>query len=468
MADKLSPELERLVSNMDVPNDIRGDADDVISSVIASSPYLQRRLLEQVKDGELEKIRIGHSEDTWGFFKDDGKTAVIDTELFKDFKSNQGRLEDALTYVLGHEVGHSNIGFEREQAKKALDGDMKRAYWTADRDSDLVDVTPHIQKFVRFSGSDETRSEIEGWNALASRIEQQKDAPPTAQEILDRAQYVSSFVKVNDNNVSVPVDGVSLKDGPYLTYFNPDMETVSANANAVSGVHFTPQLQARYAAYAVGVANAWSKAYEGPDPYETGINFKDLGLTPKQIEAAGLHLGENGGTFAVTDISHGGRNWVTLKQTRTDKSLEPHLVPDEPVQVAQQVQPGQKLFDQVLLAINDSTTLRAGSLSEQEKKQAAMGLALEALRSEPPLTRIDHVAIGKGENPNFFAVQGDLTDPAHLRAHLPASEAINTNMDQGMDQLNQLVQQRTQEQQLARELEQTQAQNNPALRIGGP
>lgn len=472
MADKLPKEIEALMADMVLPSGVPKDAKDSIRSAIASSPYLQTRMLEQIKDGELSKIGIGHSEGSWGFFQDESKTANIDSQLFKDLSSALDvDLEDAITYVLGHEVGHSNIAAQRKLANETLGNDMKSAYWTADRPDNMVDITKPIEKYVRFAGTDETRAEIEAWNALASRVDQEKDGPVNTNELIKRAEPISAFVdKDKATNQITLVNGVTIENGPYLSYLSPsDNKTVSENAKGISGVFFTPELQARYAAQGIGVAAAWSKAYDGPEPYQTGVDFNALKLTPKMIEDAGLNLDGQGKTFNVTDTSNGGRNWITLKQTRDEKNLSPHALPDRPNQLEQD-QPGKPYFDQALIALNASPNLKNGSLSEDDKKRAAMGLAQAALGADPPLSRIDHVVVGKGENPNFFAVQGDLHDPAHLRAHLPANQAVQTNVDQGMTQLNQLAVQRQQEQTQAFQQQQSvqQTPNNPSQRMGGP
>jgi hypothetical protein len=81
------------------------------------------------------------------------------------------------------------------------------------------------------------------------------------------------------------------------------------------------------------------------------------------------------------------------------------------------------------------------------------------------LERVDHVVIGK-DGRYAFAVQGDLDDPTHMRAHVDIVQARQTPVEQSDATLEVANQQIAQERQLAmqQELQQQQQQAAPVIR----
>lgn len=77
-----------------------------------------------------------------------------------------------------------------------------------------------------------------------------------------------------------------------------------------------------------------------------------------------------------------------------------------------------------------------------------MSAGLACLARENGLTRIDHVVLSNQtersrQGENVFVVQGQLDDPAHLRAHMTTQLATATPVQVSMQRLQELDQQQT-------------------------
>ncbi|PPU68921.1 XVIPCD domain-containing protein [Xanthomonas pisi] len=84
---------------------------------------------------------------------------------------------------------------------------------------------------------------------------------------------------------------------------------------------------------------------------------------------------------------------------------------------------------------------------ETDEKSACMSASLTNLAAANGLERVDHVLLsdqGKHANQaqNVFIVQGELSDPAHLRAQMPTAQAIATPVETSFRELA-LLEQRT-------------------------
>lgn len=466
---KLSADIERLLEDVER---VRGTPANAVSSIraaIESSPYLQDRMSREIEQGNLKQIAVRDGDKMWGHFDDLDRTAALDLDLFKDFAKQSRALEDAITYVLGHEVGHGNNLADRGRANRALNTDMRNAYWTEQPDGS-TDITPAVQRYVKFAGTDETRAEIEGWNALASRIEQQGGGKIDRAQLLERASPVSSFVKQEGAEGFKLAEGVKLDGGPYIAYLAPPgSQQVSTNAQAVSAVFYTPELQARYATHAVEVAASTARHFQektGQAPYETRLNLGAINQTATSLERAGLDL--DGKPFSITDTSQ-GLNWIQLKHTRNKSEADkPDIERDPQARAFAPDQPGFRYYDQALEAIRNSPNIPAGTYTSEQEERLAGSLAKAALSNTPPLRAIDSVVVSKvnpetGKPGNVFAVQGGLHDPAHLRADMPLDAALSAPLDETRQQVNQLALVRQQEQQQELQQQQVQQQRGPVM-----
>ncbi|TIK68811.1 hemolysin, partial [Stenotrophomonas maltophilia] len=106
---------------------------------------------------------------------------------------------------------------------------------------------------------------------------------------------------------------------------------------------------------------------------------------------------------------------------------------------------------------------RHGRSFDETSERVTAGL-LAAARSSG-LERVDHVVLGNppsgDSSPRMFVVQGALDNPAHLRASVPISEAINTPVEQSLAKAEQM----SQAQQVAQQ-DHAQEQTRTAMRMG--
>ncbi|MCC5091443.1 MULTISPECIES: XVIPCD domain-containing protein [Xanthomonas] len=112
------------------------------------------------------------------------------------------------------------------------------------------------------------------------------------------------------------------------------------------------------------------------------------------------------------------------------------LTPDDPIHpryaLHQQCKTGVGALDQQLGRVPD-------------EKSACMAASLTNLAVTNGLERVDHVLLSDQTKPaslgqNVFIVQGELSDPAHLRAHMSADQAISTPVEASFRELAQVEQ----------------------------
>ena len=103
-----------------------------------------------------------------------------------------------------------------------------------------------------------------------------------------------------------------------------------------------------------------------------------------------------------------------------------------------------------------------------------MNASLFVLAKQNDLSRVDHVVLGRppgnGQTGlNVFLVQGQLNDPAHIRASMPADQAVQTPVEQSMAQYHiasQDAQQREQQRQFEQLTNEQQQAGSRSMAIG--
>ncbi|MEA9732207.1 XVIPCD domain-containing protein [Xanthomonas campestris] len=101
-------------------------------------------------------------------------------------------------------------------------------------------------------------------------------------------------------------------------------------------------------------------------------------------------------------------------------------------------------------ALHQQCKTGVGALDQQlgrvpDEKSACMAASLPNLAVTNGLERVDHVLLSDQAKPaslgkNVFIVQGELSDPAHLRAHMSADQAISTPVEASFRELAQVEQ----------------------------
>ncbi len=483
---KMTSELKALTD--DLPADRRAE----IETAIASSPHLQQQMLEEVRAGRLAHIELLPRNATeGGHYDSTSKTIRIDDAIFIDPPSEMW-LHDRIVYVLGHETAHSDLNEGRNKAMRELSGNISRALWT-DSDTQPLDATAASQRYLDFRRWDESIATVEGWNALASRIEQGNGGHITEDEILKRAASFSRCVVDDGKGLA---EGVQLSATQRLV---PDLDpsirdphaqlNASALLSAVADCHFDllpKQAQlgrhgnsdyANTAGVTVIEAIASNvRAFEqtsGQRAPDIHLDFNRLGLKPELLESNGLKMG--GQNLVLIDTSHGKRRGIGLQ---SDPSADPDA-PDIERAIVQQPSapvmsepghPAHTMWTHTLHALRTSPNIPAGTFTQHEEQQVAASLVAQSLSQDNPFkaARIDHVVLSK-DGASVFAVQGGLDDPAQNLARLSVQQALAAPIEQSSEVAQKVLQNRQQSQ--AEALTQQQelgpdTRSGPVMRIG--
>ncbi|MCF3480220.1 hemolysin [Stenotrophomonas maltophilia] len=128
--------------------------------------------------------------------------------------------------------------------------------------------------------------------------------------------------------------------------------------------------------------------------------------------------------------------------------------------------PDHALYRQIRDGVSAVDAKHGRSFDETSER---ITTSLLASAKSSGMERVDHVVLGNpprdGSGPRMFIVQGVLDNPAHLRASVPISEAVNTTVEQSLAKVEQI----SQAQQAAQQdhtQEQTQEQTRASIRMG--
>ncbi|HDS1215480.1 hemolysin [Stenotrophomonas maltophilia] len=124
--------------------------------------------------------------------------------------------------------------------------------------------------------------------------------------------------------------------------------------------------------------------------------------------------------------------------------------------------PDHALYQQIRDGVSAVDARHGRSFDETSQRMTA---SLLATAKNSGLERVDHVVLGSppsdGSGPLMFIVQGAPDNPAHLRASVPISEAINTPVEQSLAKAEQIAQ----AQQVGQQ-DHAQEQTRTAMRMG--
>lgn len=209
----------------------------------------------------------------------------------------------------------------------------------------------------------------------------------------------------------------------------------------------------------------------GPGLLRDGVNY--------------LRGTEDAGAYARREAEAGQQDRNALKpgerliQDVTDKGSpslsNPGFFPKSPLQQSiestldkahldprKEGHPDHSLYQQIRDGVSAVDAKHGRSFDETSERVTA---SLLATARSNGLERVDHVVLGNppanGSSPRMFAVQGELDNPAHLRASVAISEAINTPVEHSLAK----VEQHSQAQQVAQH-DHAQEQTRAAMRTG--
>lgn len=454
--------VEEILASMDMSNEAaRRQAADIAASV-RSSPYLQRLMADAIQRGRLEHIEVGPSTDKrMGAFDDARHAIVLAPSLFR--AADSAVRHDGLTDVLGHETAHAILAPHREEKISLLSRHAYVALGNPPEDR-VVDVTALVGDYIRLSRIDEAAAEAHGWNALRSRIDAERPGPVTEAEVARRAMNTSACVVMiggtprldpriernADQSMVIDARGIHLDDIGKCHFDRPGPAGGADYAN-------------HYGAAAISTVLAQELDFRrrGMQPNEIQIDLRKLGLNVKQLEQAGIDLGARRESFQLTDISDGNARWIELTHTRTP---DVHSRPQE-LRVEEDARatghPDHPLFKQTEAGVH---RLDASMGRMPDASSESMTASLFALAKERGFRSVDHVLLSieseqTRAGQNVFIVQGDLSHPGKLRAHMATADAIAQPVEASLARVAALSQP-SQDQQF--ELEQSQ-QRGPTL-----
>lgn len=471
----LDPRVEPLLARLADDPKLPKGAEDNIRQTITESPYLSNLLAQAAADKQIGRIAVSRGENNAGHFEAGEKgqpgTLYLSESNFRDWQGS--RRLDVLTEVMGHETMHGVLSRNRADAldkfTESYQSTMNEAYQT--RES-VVNLTKPVHTYLENGRQDEALAEVSGLRALNSRI---KHLYPGQSE----AQIENALVSRSTSRCVLKADGAQ-GFAPGLTYealtkhpyrngepitraveqcFYDGKGTLGKNGDSDYRNYYGVDPLAR-------IARDFDYLAEGRRPPDVRIDMKDLGLDPKQLERNGLDLG-NAKTFTVTDGSK-GMEWVRLKNTGRNQEQEPDMAPNRamPSESPPQLSHAdQALLEQIRGKVGELDKANGRTFDETSER---MSNSLLATAKDAGMTRVDHILLSKQTETlpaaqNLFVVQGDPTNPASLRAHMPTAEAAQRPVQESLNQvesINQrqaleqqtMEQQRTQEQQRAPQL----------------
>jgi hypothetical protein len=481
---RLPPDLQHLTDEL--PEGRRRD----VEAAIASSPYLLDRVRASVEAGYLKEFRVSPSSDhSGGHYDGQHKAVYINEDTFAVSSVRSIRL-DTLTFVVGHEVGHSFLANGRQLSQQDLQNSINGALWTQS-DQSYVDVTAPAEKFLRFTRWDESIAEIEGWNALASRVATERGGQVELQALLKRADPSTHCVEWSDRDKRFNLEpGITLTPERTILIGKP-MET-SPNLEAVAacqydlrpevaklGAQGTSDYRNHYGAQVIETIASAVNHFEtttGQDAYDIRINMAALKLKPALLEQNGLDLG--GESLIVTDTSHGKLRGIGLRHTGTDAKASPEIEVDPPkaaIPLTLEDPPhlGHAMYMQGLRAFDESRNIPAETFTPEQKSLLSAGIVAQAMTQKDafPKARVDHVVFNDDRS-MVVGVMGGLDSPTNYLAGVNVQRGLATSLQQSSDVSHVALQSMQQKQEQARTQSETQSidtptTTGPVMRIGG-
>lgn len=319
---RLPPHLQRLTDGL--PADKR----PYIEEAIATAPYLQERMTQAIEVGRLEHIRLTPPGANEGGHYDSSEKAVylsMDTFTRPDLQERRDRI-DVITSTLGHETGHALNAVESRKTLHFVAAQITEEIRAAGPGGS-ADVTPHFSLYQRAVRRDEAIAEIEGWNALASRIQYTNDGEISREEMLRRAVPTTGCV-VRDSAVPQLARGIILDQDMHMS----DTRLPKAgpiNVEPVAQCHFDQSARTLgaqgkadyrnyYGAYLIEQVGQDTAHWIRPPTIK--LDMARLGLDPAQLESTGLNLG--GRNLGLIDTSDGQR-LITLRHSDDGRKQSP-------------------------------------------------------------------------------------------------------------------------------------------------
>ncbi|WP_334179315.1 hypothetical protein [Pseudoxanthomonas sp.] len=269
-------------------------------------------MTQAIEAGRLEHIRLTPPGVNEGGHYDSSEKAVyvsMDTFTRPDLQDYRDRV-DVITSTLGHETGHALNAAESRKTLYFVAAQITEEIRAAGPGGS-ADVTPLFSLYQRTARRDEAIAEIEGWNALASRIQYTNDGEISREEMLRRAIPTTGCVSRDKAYVPQLARGIVLDQDMHMS--DTRLPKAGAiNVEPVAQCHFDQSARTLgaqgkadyrnyYGAYLIEQVGQDTAHWVRPPTIK--LDMARLGLDPTQLESTGLNLG--GRNLGLIDTSDG-------------------------------------------------------------------------------------------------------------------------------------------------------------------
>lgn len=387
------------------------------------------------------------------------KTMMIPaSRLQAETESNKHGFDPvSMVYALAHETEHSFNHERKQDAWREFQAEVKKI---AKDDSPVNDYTAPVAKIIQASRVDEAEGEISGWNAVLS-MKQKQDPSFNIEKMAEtegsRSYLYVKYDKLNrqyfGRNGLVFGEDASIAPTPEnveavgKSYF--DRGSKDSRSDSPELVGLGPHKEASYANYygrnaieqLITIDRSVAHKVGGVEP-QMHLNMAALGLEERLVERLGLRVSPDPQERQpYYDTSQSPPALKHFDHTRTGSNLNEHvpidpaILADEPLArtearstPAQPGHPDHTLYSQIVAQVKEQDRVNGRSWDQVSERLSA---SLLSLAKENGITRVDHVVfsqktdqVAAGEN--VFIVQGQLNDPAHVRAHMKTEAAVQT------------------------------------------
>lgn len=315
-----------------------------IEAAIRSSEPLQRYIRVAISNDSLNHLAFARkAEGMAGYYDSTGKVVHLTPLAWGDDpRHNRSQKLDILTGTLGHEVGHAVLQNVERTVYRQLNHDLNNANYAGLQAP--IQHTPSIARYISAMRTQESYAEIMGWNAVHGRVKQELGNAYTNNAFLSRVAPTTHCV--TDSKPPKPAPGIHLlPDGSLPLGKNApnQKDTLEAVAQChfdrepkpgrgLSGLGADYNYRNYYAAAAVNVL-ARLQTPRGVEK-TLRLDFESQGLSPAQMEQAGIQLGGAGNTIRYEMLR--GERIVGSGQLRDIGRPRSHGSPDNWIEALQQ------------------------------------------------------------------------------------------------------------------------------------
>jgi hypothetical protein len=424
---------------------------DALAKTLASSPKLNHELSNAIQRGDVQSLGLLEDGGPDGKYEPSARRLNVRASLLDHAADTV--TQDKIAWVVGHEVSHAMQRSQRYAADVEFGAAAGKIAASGARNRDYTGL---LGDYDHHSRREEAVAELNGLNTLADRMRQENRDDVGLDAFVARARRSSSCVESED--------GMTYRLDPRIRYdaasesFPVDARNIDAVATCFYDIR-RPAGEYRYDTAAHAITVIARKEFEArkvdPDLPVMGaeVDFKALQLDPEKVRRLPIDLGPHrDGPFYLIDKSDPARRVIEIPHTperaRGRNSEAPPLTPED------RDHGDHAMYAQ---ARNAVAALDASLGKQRDEGSDRLTASLLVLAKENGLQRIDHVVLSQaapGVRPgeNVFVVQGELNDPAHLRAHMKTDQATAKPVGASFQQLETVNQRHNEQQSEAQQL----------------